>query len=736
MRDASRPSAAATFVSSDTATHRPGGAPELDGYAIEGPLGRGGMADVWLGTQLALDRKVAIKVLRDESDPAQVRRFEQEAKLIAALEHPHIVPIIDIRMSRQGQLCYVMRYLPNGDLSRRALPLAPDLVRKLLKALLHALGTAHAKGIVHRDVKPENVLFDELNRPRLSDFGIAISGDVHSRLTKHGETIGSTPYMSPEQARGAMLDARSDLYSVGVMAFELLTGRRPYVGADVEVLLKHQLDPIPVLPMALSGWQRYIERAMAKRPEDRFANAAEMIAAMPPVDVLPMSEVVTGALPVVDAAAHVREPEPEPVAAAVDPAPIDAPAPASPPAGAEPLPAADPEALTRARPVLQEPLAVPRRDRAAAPRFAVLAVLAVLLGVLLWRWLDAPEPAPPTDSAAATPLPPSIPAALEQAIAAGQWFEPIEANAYTELLKLREAASADLGLIEPYAEARRRFFAGLRAAVAAAPIDAADPLARRALSAAGALSETAHPEVVAMSQELATRLQAELDRVLAGGDRAEASPALSLARELPAVDPAFRDKAERAAALPSSRETHQDRGGPALAWIPPGKRQAFPRGMLVMLAEVDARSYEAYARAAGKPSARCPRAQRVAQAAVCINHADALGYAAWLSKQTGQRYRLPTLAEWQALPGASELLSGLGGPVKEWTGSCEMRDVGAVRGALSGIGRALTGKEGPAPKRYCAGRYAAGLRDGKVQSESRSESAARPDLGFRLLREP
>ncbi|MCU0756370.1 MAG: protein kinase, partial [Xanthomonadales bacterium] len=88
-------------MSPDTATHRQAGAPELDGYAIEGPLGRGGMADVWLGTQLALDRKVAIKVLRDESDPAQVRRFEQEAKLIAALEHPHIVPIIDIRMSRQ-----------------------------------------------------------------------------------------------------------------------------------------------------------------------------------------------------------------------------------------------------------------------------------------------------------------------------------------------------------------------------------------------------------------------------------------------------------------------------------------------------------------------------------------------------------------------------------------------------------------------------------------------------------
>ncbi len=703
--------------------------PDLDGYAVEAPLGRGGMADVWLGTQLALDRKVAIKALRDEGDAAQVRRFEQEAKLIAALEHPHIVPIIDIRRSRQGQLCYVMRYLPNGDLSKRSLPLAPDVVRKLLKALLHALGTAHAKGIVHRDVKPENVLFDELNRPRLSDFGIAISGDGHGRLTKHGETIGSTPYMSPEQARGAALDARSDLYSVGVMTFELLTGRRPYVGADVEVLLKHQLDPIPALPMALSAWQRYIERAMAKRPEDRFASAAEMIAEIPPVDALPMSEVVTGAVPIVDAETLASAP------GRVDPDtdPIIRTS-----AVADSTPAAstadDSEAPTRARPRLVLP---PAGSPAARRQIALPIALTVLLASIgLWLW-QARSTTPVPEAEVAQNATPVIPAALDQSLRAGHWFEPAEANAYTELLKLREAASADLGLIEPYAEALGRFFAGLRAAVAAAPLDAADPLARRVLSAAGALSETAHPEVVAMSQELAARLQTELDRVLAGGDRAAASPALSLAGELPAVDPAFREKAERAAALPSSRETRQDRGGPALAWIPPGKRQAFPRGIYVMLAEVDIASYEAYARAEKRPLGRCPRAQRLAaQAAVCINHADAEGYAAWLSRQTGQRYRLPTLAEWQALPGASELLNGLGGSVDEWTSSCEMREVGAVRGALGSLGRAVSGREDAAPKRYCAGRHTVGLREGRVQSQTRTEAAARPDLGFRLLREP
>lgn len=727
-------------MSTETATHRLPGAPDLDGYAIEGPLGRGGMADVWLGTQLALDRQVAIKVLRDDADPAQVQRFEQEAKLIAALEHPHIVPIIDIRMSRQGQLCYVMRYLPNGDLSRRPLPLPPAVVRKLLKALLHALGTAHAKGIVHRDVKPENVLFDELNRPRLSDFGIAIRGDVHSRLTRHGETIGSTPYMSPEQARGAELDARSDLYSVGVLTFELLTGRRPYLGADLEVLLKHQLDPIPALPLEVSAWQRFIERAMAKRPEERYASAAEMIAAIPPVDALPMSEVVTGTLPVVDAAADAATPVPTRPVPVEPPAsePTDASEPAT--AAAEPAVtvATDPAAATRMRPVLTAPIAAAGLPPASAGRRrAPLAMAALFLlgAVAIWQYRSAsPEPPPPEPIAA--PAVPAIPPLLEQAIAAGHWFEPVEANAYAELLKLREAAGTDLSLVEPYAEARRRFFAGLRAAVAAAPDEAAEALARRALSAAGALNENEHAEVVAMSQELAARLQARLDQVLAGGDRAAAGPAVELARALPAVDPAFREKAERAAALPSSRETHRDRGGPSLVWIPPGTRKAFPRGVMVMLAEVDAASYETYARAEGRSLGRCPRIQRVAEAAVCINHADAEGYAAWLSRQTGQRYRLPTLAEWRALPGASELLTGLGGPVNEWTASCEMREVGAVRGALSGLGRALTGKEGPGPKQYCAGRHAAGLRDGRVQSEVRAESAARPDLGFRLLREP
>lgn len=730
-------------MSSETATHRNTGAPELDGYAIERPLGRGGMADVWLGTQLALDRPVAIKVLRDESDPAQVQRFEQEAKLIAALEHPHIVPIIDVRMSRQGQLCYVMRYLPNGDLSRRALPLPPGVVRKLLKALLHALGTAHAKGIVHRDVKPENVLFDELNRPRLSDFGIAIRGDVHSRLTRHGETIGSTPYMSPEQARGIALDARSDLYSVGVMAYELLTGGRPYLGADLEVLLKHQLDPVPALPAELSGWQRFIERAMAKRPEDRYAHAAEMIAAIPTVDALPLSEVVTGRMPALDAQVASIEPvRTRPAPVIEPPSTIEPASPATGTSREDDLPA-DSAAMTRARPTLSLPAEGSAPARRPWARWLALSTGVLAAGSLaLWLAL----PAPSTDPPASTPStlaeiqpPPMIPPAFEEAVAAARWFEPAEASAYAELLKLRDAASADLSLIEPYAEALRQFFAGLRAAVAAQPIETAEPLARRVLAAASALNETGHPEVGGLSEELATRLQAELERALAGGDRAAANPAVALARELPVNDERLRETAERAAALPSSRETRQDRGGPALAWIPPGKRQAFPLGMYVMLAEVDSASYEAYARATGRPLGRCPRAERLARAAnkaVCINHADAEGYAVWLSKQTGQRYRLPTLAEWQALPGASEMIGGLGGLVDEWTSSCEMREVGAVRGALGSLGRAVTGREGEAPKRYCAGRFTAGLQEGRVQSQTRAETAARPDLGFRLLREP
>ncbi|MGH8163190.1 MAG: serine/threonine-protein kinase, partial [Rhodanobacteraceae bacterium] len=203
---------------------------EIPGHRLVRPLGKGGMATVYLAIQASLGRPVAVKILQAPTDEA-ITRFEQEARTIARLQHPHIVAIYEVGRTSDGQLYYSMPYLPNGDLSKMDLRDSPARVAAVLRALLGALAHAHQHGIVHRDVKPENVLFDQHRRALLTDFGIARASES-LRVTREGATLGSSGYMSPEQARGQDIDGRSDLYSVGVMAYELLTGDLPFRGAD------------------------------------------------------------------------------------------------------------------------------------------------------------------------------------------------------------------------------------------------------------------------------------------------------------------------------------------------------------------------------------------------------------------------------------------------------------------------------------------------------------------------
>ena len=256
-----------------------GAFPDIPGYRIERQLGEGGMASVYLATQLSLDRPVAIKVVhfRGNGSDQMAVRFEHEARTIARLEHPGIVGIHEVGRTRDGLPYYTMAYLPNGDLSHATLTGEPHRVGEVLRAIAAALGFAHAHGVVHRDVKPENVLFDREQRARLADFGISRSlGSV--RVTTDGDALGSSAYMSPEQARGQEVDARSDLYSLGVMAYELLTGHLPFAGNDaVSMALAHHTDAVPRLPATLARWQPLIDRALAKRPEDRVQHAQEFI---------------------------------------------------------------------------------------------------------------------------------------------------------------------------------------------------------------------------------------------------------------------------------------------------------------------------------------------------------------------------------------------------------------------------------------------------------------------------
>ncbi|WP_394000823.1 protein kinase [Luteimonas sp. WGS1318] len=257
--------------------------PVIPGYRLSQVIGHGGMATVYLGTQLSLGRDVAIKLMLPEAlaDEVSRRRFENEARTIARLEHPNIVGIHEVGRTDEGLPWYSMPHLPHGHLGQRDLTADHRRIREVLRALLSALAYAHARGVIHRDVKAENVLFDEADRPLLADFGIALRRGYGTRVTMVGLAVGSTAYMAPEQARGQQVDFRADLYSVGVLAWEMLTGELPYKGDDaLSMALAHTQNPIPRLPPALRHWQRFIDRALAKSLTRRFSDAGTMLRAL------------------------------------------------------------------------------------------------------------------------------------------------------------------------------------------------------------------------------------------------------------------------------------------------------------------------------------------------------------------------------------------------------------------------------------------------------------------------
>ncbi|MDQ4079398.1 MAG: serine/threonine protein kinase, partial [Gemmatimonadota bacterium] len=211
-----------------------------DDYEIVGELGRGGMAIVLRGRERALDREVAIKVLplSHSFDAEFIERFQQEARTAAKLEHPHIVPIY--RVGRTGRVIYfVMKYLRGDSVSgmlRERGTLAPAEIRRLLREVGGALRYASDRGVVHRDIKPDNIMLDESGHFIVTDFGIAKSASGQ-RMTATGMSLGTPRYMSPEQARGKELDGRSDIYSLGVVAYECLAGRVPFDATENHAIL-------------------------------------------------------------------------------------------------------------------------------------------------------------------------------------------------------------------------------------------------------------------------------------------------------------------------------------------------------------------------------------------------------------------------------------------------------------------------------------------------------------------
>jgi serine/threonine protein kinase len=257
-------------------------------FEIEDELGRGGMATVFRANDPHFKRDVAIKVLPAvfTHDPTFRARFEREAQLLAALEYPGIVPVYDYG-EENDQPYLVMRYMPGGSLSQRLKdgPLTLIETSRIFTRLGTALDYIHDKGIVHRDMKPANILFDGYGNAYLSDFGIARITQSNIGLTGDG-LIGTPAYMSPEQARGDVeIDGRSDIYALGAILFETLTGRQPYEATTpMGVVMKHITDPIPHLidlnREIPADCQELIDKAMAKDREQRFQTAASMAIAV------------------------------------------------------------------------------------------------------------------------------------------------------------------------------------------------------------------------------------------------------------------------------------------------------------------------------------------------------------------------------------------------------------------------------------------------------------------------
>lgn len=255
-----------------------------DRYEIEKLIGEGGMANVYLAKDTILDRKVAVKVLRGDlaGDEKFVRRFQREALSASSLSHPNIVEIYDVGED-EGNFYIVMEYIEGKTLKqlikKRGVLSLPETMDIMLQ-LLDALATAHDSYIIHRDIKPQNIMIKESGLVKITDFGIAMALNS-AQLTQTNSVMGSVHYLPPEQASGKGSTIRSDIYSLGILMFEMLTGKVPFKGdSAVEIALKHMKEPLPsvreINPVVPQSVENIILKAAAKNPKNRYRDVREM----------------------------------------------------------------------------------------------------------------------------------------------------------------------------------------------------------------------------------------------------------------------------------------------------------------------------------------------------------------------------------------------------------------------------------------------------------------------------
>jgi serine/threonine protein kinase/streptogramin lyase len=261
----------------------------IAGYRIESEIGRGGMGVVYLAHQSFPERKVALKLLSPDlaSDPAFRERFVHESNAAASTEHPNIVPVYGAGEA-DGQLYLAMRYIEGTDLRSllgREGALSPERAARICAEIADALEAAHDRGLIHRDVKPGNILLDSRDRAYLTDFGLIRRTQLHTDITKTGQFMGTIDYCAPEQIKGGQIDGRADVYSLGCVLFECLTGAPPFRrDTEVATIYAHLEEDVPKASSKRPGipplLNSIVTKAMAKRPEDRFATAGEMAEAL------------------------------------------------------------------------------------------------------------------------------------------------------------------------------------------------------------------------------------------------------------------------------------------------------------------------------------------------------------------------------------------------------------------------------------------------------------------------
>ncbi|WGL51090.1 serine/threonine-protein kinase [Nocardioides sp. BP30] len=420
-------------------------------YALGRELGRGGMGAVWLGTDEVLGRPVALKRLAPAHSPSRARA-EREARLAARLSHPHVVAVYDLVTEAEDQWL-VMEYVEGSTLAAHVTaegPLSPDAAAPLLRQIADALAAAHAAGIVHRDVKPSNILLDAVGEAKLTDFGIARSDDLDATLTQTGFLTGSPAYLAPEVAAGAPAGPASDVWSLGATAFHALTGRPPYeVGENVMGTLYRIVHEQPPRTEAAGWLAPLVEGTMTQDPARRWslAQVQEFLAGRR------VPAAATRTLPTLAAVAPTTPPPGPPPGAAPpgSPAPVP-PTPAAPAAAATARLAGAP---TRARVAHARARAVPGRRHPGAPRrpsrlwasiaggAVAIALLVALVAVHPWSRSG------PTASPRTGPSPSSDPSTSASVAPAGPTADGVRAFVSTYLATASSDPAKGFAMLTP-----------------------------------------------------------------------------------------------------------------------------------------------------------------------------------------------------------------------------------------------------------------------------------------------